>query len=181
VTAPIVAIAASAGGLDAVSELLAALPAQCGVAYIVVQHLDPGHESLLTEILGKRTSLPVVQAYDGVAAEPDHVYVIPPNTTLSMTGDRIRVTPRASGLHHPADILFTSLAEERGDSAIGVVLSGGDGDGALGIQAIKQAGGVTFAQERPPHAFPVCPAVPSPQGAWISCCDPMRSRENWPV
>jgi two-component system, chemotaxis family, CheB/CheR fusion protein len=150
-------MAASAGGLEAVSELLAALPAQCGVACIVVQHLDPGHESLLTEILAKRTSLPVVQAHDGVAAEPDHVYVIPPNTTLSMMGDRIRVTPRASGLHHPADILFNSLAEERGDSAIGVVLSGGDGDGALGIQAIKQAGGITFAQEPTSARFPSMP------------------------
>jgi two-component system CheB/CheR fusion protein len=150
-------MAASAGGLEAVSELLAALPAQCGVACIVVQHLDPGHESLLTEILAKRTSLPVVQAHDGVAAEPDHVYVIPPNTTLSMTGDRIRVMPRASGVHHPADILFTSLAEERGDSAIGVVLSGGDGDGALGIQAIKQAGGITFAQEPTSARFPSMP------------------------
>src|SRR3984893_2539734 len=150
-------MAASAGGLEAVSELLAALPAQCGVACIVVQHLDPGHESLLTEILAKRTSLSVVQAHDGVSAAPDHVYVMPPNTTLSMTGERIHVTPSASGLHHPADILFTSLAEERGDSAIGVVLSGGDGDGALGIQAIKQAGGITFAQEPASARFPSMP------------------------
>jgi len=150
-------MAASAGGLEAVSELLAALPAESGVACIVVQHLDPGHESLLTEILAKRTSLPVVQAHDGVVAEPDHVYVIPPNTTLSMTGGRIRVTPRASGLHHPADILFTSLAEERGDSAIGVVLSGGDSDGSLGIQAIKHAGGITFAQEPASARFPSMP------------------------
>jgi two-component system, chemotaxis family, CheB/CheR fusion protein len=150
-------MAASAGGLEAVSELLAALPAECGVACIVVQHLDPGHESLLTEILAKRTSLLVVQAHDGVVAEPNHVYVIPPNTTLSMTGDRIRVAPRASGVHHPADTLFISLAEERGDSAIGVVLSGGDGDGALGIQAIKQAGGITFAQEPASARFPSMP------------------------
>ena len=150
-------MAASAGGLEAVSELLAALPARAGVAYVVVQHLDPGHESLLTEILAKRTSLPVVQAYDGVAAEPDHVYVIAPNTTLLVAGDRIRVKRRASGVHHPADILFTSLAEERGDSAIGVVLSGGDSDGALGIQAIKQAGGITFAQEPTSARFPGMP------------------------
>ena len=150
-------MAASAGGLEAVSELLAALPAQAGAAYIVVQHLDPGHESSLTGILAKRTSLPVVQAYDGVAAEPDHVYVIAPNTTLSVSGDRIRVKNRASGLHHPADILFTSLAEERGDGAIGVVLSGGDGDGTQGIQAIKQAGGITFAQEPSSARFPSMP------------------------
>ena len=150
-------MAASAGGLEAVSELLGALPAECGVACIVVQHLDPGHESLLTEILAKRTILSVVLAHDGVVAEPDHVYVIPPNATLSMTGGRIRVAPRASGLHHPADILFTSLAEERGDSAIGVVLSGGDSDGSLGIQAIKQAGGITIAQEPASARFPSMP------------------------
>jgi two-component system CheB/CheR fusion protein len=83
--------------------------------------------------------------------------VIPPNTTLSMSGDRIRVTPRASGLHHPADILFTSLAEERGDSAIGVVLSGGDSDGTVGIQAIKHGGGITFAQEPTSARFPSMP------------------------
>src|ERR1700732_2529747 len=138
-------IAASAGGLEALSELLAALPAACGLACIIVQHLDPDHESLLADILAKKTNLLVMPAHDGVVVEPDHVYVIPPNTTLTMTGDRIGVTPRASGRHHPADILFTSLAEEHGDGAIGVVLSGGDTDGALGIQAIKHGGGITFA------------------------------------
>ncbi|HKZ75001.1 MAG TPA: chemotaxis protein CheB, partial [Steroidobacteraceae bacterium] len=150
-------MAASAGGLEALSELLAALPAQCGLACIVVQHLDPDHESLLAEILAKRTSLPVMPAHDGVVAEPDHVYVIPPNSTLTLTGDRIRVTPRASGRHHPADILFTSLAEEHGDGAIGVVLSGGDTDGAVGIQAIKLGGGITFAQEPASARFPSMP------------------------
>jgi two-component system CheB/CheR fusion protein len=156
-TVPIVAVAASAGGLEALSELLSALPAEWGLACIVVQHLDPDHESLLTEILAKRTSLPVMLAYDGVVTEPDHVYVIPPNTTLTMIGDRIRVTPRASGRHHPADILFASLAEEHGDGAIGVVLSGGDTDGALGIQAIKHGGGITFAQEPASARFPSMP------------------------
>src|ERR1700730_5813746 len=157
VTVPIVAIAASAGGLEALSELLAALPAQWGLACIVVQHLDPDHESLLAEILGKKTSLPVMQAHDGGVVEPDCVYVIPPNNTLTLTGDRIRLTPRESGRHHPADILFTSLAEEYGDGAIGVVLSGGDTDGALGIQAIKRGGGITFAQEPASARFPSMP------------------------
>jgi two-component system, chemotaxis family, CheB/CheR fusion protein len=154
---PIVAIAASAGGLEALSELLAALPAECGLACIVIQHLDPGHESLLADILAKKTSLPVIQAHDGVVAEPDHVYVIPPNATLTLAGNRIHVTPRESGRHHPADILFTSLAEEHGDGAIGVVLSGGDTDGALGIQAIKLGGGITFAQEPASARFPSMP------------------------
>ncbi|MDB6044777.1 MAG: hypothetical protein JWM63_3328 [Gammaproteobacteria bacterium] len=156
-TFPIVAIGASAGGLEALTELLAALPSKSGLAYIAVQHLDPDHESLLVEILTKKTPLTVLAAQDGLAIEPDHVYVIPPNATLTVVDGHLRVVPRASGLHHPADILFTSLAEERADCAIGVVLSGGDGDGALGIQAIKQAGGITFAQEPSSAKFPSMP------------------------
>jgi two-component system CheB/CheR fusion protein len=157
VTFPIVAIGASAGGLEALTELLAALPSKSGLAYIAVQHLDPDHKSLLAEILTKKTSQAVMPAQDGLAIEPDRVYVIPPNTTLTVMDGHLRVVPRAGGLHHPADILFTSLAEERADRAIGVVLSGGDGDGALGIQAIKQAGGITFAQEPSSAKFPSMP------------------------
>ena len=148
-TFPIVAIAASAGGLEAVSELLAALPSHTGMAFVVVQHLDPGHESLLTEILSKKTSLSVQQVHDGMLVEADHVYVIPPNTSLTLADEHLHLTTRGSGRggHRPADILFRSLAEARASSAIGVVLSGGDSDGALGIQAIKDRGGITFAQE----------------------------------
>jgi len=156
-TFPIVAIASSAGGLEALTELLAALPAKSGLAYVAVQHLDPDHESLLAEILTKKTPLAVMVARDGLAIEPDHVYVIPPNTTLTVKDERLRVVRRASGPHHPADILFTSLAEERAERAIGVVLSGGDDDGALGIQVIKQAGGIIFAQEPSSAKFPSMP------------------------
>jgi two-component system CheB/CheR fusion protein len=155
-TSPIVALA-SAGDLEAVSELLSALPVECGVAFVVVQHLDPGRESLMAEALAKRTTLPVMYAHDGVVAERDHVYVIPANTTLTMSGDRIRVKPRASGFHDSADLLFNSLAEERGDRAIGVVLSGGGADGAVGIQAIKHHGGITFAQLPGSARFPSMP------------------------
>ena len=156
-TFPIVAIASSAGGLEALTELLAALPAQSGLAYIAVQHLDPDHESLLAEILKKKTPLVVMPAREGLAIEPDHVYVIPPNSTLSVRDGHLHVIPRASGRHHPADVLFTSVAEERGDCTIGIVLSGGDGDGAVGIQAIKEAGGITFAQEPSSAKFPSMP------------------------
>ena len=156
-TARIVGVCSSARDLEAVSELLSALPAECGVAIIVVQHLDPGRERLLAEALAKRTILPVMRAHDGVVAEHDHVYVIPANTTLTMAGGRIRVIPSESGLNHPADILFASLAEESCDSAIGVVLSGGGCDGALGIQAIKQGGGTTFAQHPGSARFPDMP------------------------
>jgi two-component system, chemotaxis family, CheB/CheR fusion protein len=145
-TSPIVAVASSADDLEAVSELLSALPAECSVTFIVVQRLNAGRERLLAEALAKRTIRPVMYARDGVVAEQDHVYLIPANTTLTMSGRRIRVTPDASKLQHPGDILFASLAQERGDSAIGVVLSGGGSDGALGIRAIRQGGGTTFAQ-----------------------------------
>jgi two-component system CheB/CheR fusion protein len=152
-----VAVASSAGDLEAISELLSALPAACGEAFVIVQHLVSGREMLLAETLTKRTILPVIDANDGVVLEPDHVYVIRANTTLTITGGRIRVTPKASGVYRPGDSLFTSLAEERGDSAIGVVLSGGGSDGALGIQAIKKGGGSTFAQYPGSARFPSMP------------------------
>lgn len=154
---PIVAVASYADDLEAISELLSALPAECSAAFIVVQHLNSAGERLLAEALAKRTILTVVHARDGVVAEQDHVYLIPANSTLTMTDGRIRVRPDASKLHHPGDILFTSLAEERGDSAIGVVLSGGGSDGALGIRAIKQRGGTTFAQYPGSARFPSMP------------------------
>jgi two-component system CheB/CheR fusion protein len=154
---PIVAVASSAGDLEAVCELLSALPAECGAAFIVVQHLDSGRERMLFETLTKRTILPVMQAHDGVVVEQEHVYVITANTTLTMASGRIRVTPNPSGLRHPGDILFTSLAKELGHSAIGVVLSGEGSDGALGIQALKQAGGATFAQYPGSARFPSMP------------------------
>ena len=158
-TFPIVGIGASAGGLEAVSELLAALPSQCGMAFVLVQHLDPAHESLLTELLAKKTAMPVVQAREGVAVEPDHVYVIPPNSTLTL-GDQhlhLAVRPSAPARHMPVDALLKSLAADRGDASIGVILSGGDSDGALGIEAIKHEGGITFAQEPAQARFPGMP------------------------
>ena len=156
-TSPIVAVASSAGDFEAVSELLCALPAECRAAFIIVQHLDSDRERLLFEALGKRTILPVIHAHDGAVVEQDHVYVITANATLGMTGGRICVTPNPGGLHHPADILFTSLAKERGRSAIGVVLSGEGSDGALGIQALKQGGGATLAQYPGSARFPSMP------------------------
>jgi two-component system CheB/CheR fusion protein len=156
-TFPIVAVASSAGDLEAVSELLSALPAEFSAAFIIVQHLDAARERLLFEALAVRTIFPLMHAHDGELVEQDHVYVITAKTTLTMSGGRLRVTSSPSGLHHPGDILFTSLAQERGDSAIGVVLSGEGSDGALGIQAIKQAGGATFAQYPGSARFPSMP------------------------
>jgi two-component system, chemotaxis family, CheB/CheR fusion protein len=156
-TLPIVAVASSAGDLEAVCELLAALPGECGAAFVIVQTVDSGRERLLARTLAERTILPVVPARDAMLAEPEHVYVITANTTVTITHGRIRVAPKASGLHHPGDILFTSLAEDHGDGAIGVVLSGAGCDGALGARAIQQACGTTFAQYPGSARFPSMP------------------------
>jgi two-component system, chemotaxis family, CheB/CheR fusion protein len=157
VTFPVAGIAASAGGLEAVSELLAALPPDTGIAYVFIQHLDPDHASPLPEILGRRTALQVQTAQDGLEIAPDHVYVIQPNTTLTLVDNHLRVTPRAAGRHMPGDAFFKSLASERGARSISVVLSGGDSDGALGTETVKHSGGFTFAQEPTTARFPDMP------------------------
>ena len=145
---PIVGIAASAGGLEAFTQVLKHLLTDTGMAFVLIQHLDPTHKSLLSEILGRTTKMPVTQVQDGVTVEPNKVYIIPPNTKMMLSGGVLRLTPREKihGKYMPADAFFTSLAAERGHKAIAVVLSGADGDGSLGLTAIKEAGGVTFAQ-----------------------------------
>lgn len=163
----IIGAGASAGGLEAISELLSGLSARPGAALIVVQHLDRSHDSLLTEILGRRTSMPVVVAEDGVAVQADRVYVIPPNVTLTVAGGVLCLVPRAAGreIHKPVDALLRSLAEDCGERAVGVILSGADSDGTAGIEAVKQAGGITFAQS------PESARVPSmPQSAIATGC-----------
>ncbi|UNU18772.1 response regulator [Microcoleus vaginatus PCC 9802] len=145
---PIVGIAASAGGLEAFTELLSHLPIDTGMAFVLIQHLDPTHKSLLTEILARRTQMPVNEVKDGIAVEPNQVYVIPPNTKMVVCKGVLQLSPREKiyGKYMPGDAFFSSLAIDRGHKAIAVVLSGGDGDGSLGLKAIKAAGGMTFAQ-----------------------------------
>jgi two-component system CheB/CheR fusion protein len=145
---PIVGIAASAGGLEAFSELLGHLPADTGMAFVLIQHLDPNHQSFLAEILSRTTPMPVSQVQDGMAVEPNQVYVIPPNTKMVVSQGVLELSPREKvyGKYLPADAFFTSLAVDRGYKAIAVVLSGADGDGSLGLMAIKAAGGMTYAQ-----------------------------------
>jgi two-component system CheB/CheR fusion protein len=154
----VVGIGASAGGLEALSELLGALPAGTGIACVVVQHLDPRHQSLLPEILAKTTPVPVTLALDGEVVQSDRVYIIPPNATLTVADHRFHLTKRpAFERHLPVDALFKSLALAYAECAIGVVLSGGDSDGSLGIQAIKHEGGIVFAQSPESARFPDMP------------------------
>jgi two-component system CheB/CheR fusion protein len=145
----IVGIGASAGGLDAMSHLLRHLPPNTGMAYVLVQHLDPGHDSHLVQLLRKVARMPVLEASDNLPVQADHVYVIPPNARLSLHQGMLRVEPRAEerGHHTPIDFFFHSLAEDQGNRAIGVVLSGTGSDGTAGITAIKAHGGLAFAQD----------------------------------
>jgi two-component system, chemotaxis family, CheB/CheR fusion protein len=145
---PVVGIGASAGGLEAFRQLLSHLPIDTGMAFVLIQHLDPNQKSLLSEILARETSMPVVEVQDGMAVEPDCVYVIPPNAKMAIAQGLLKLTTRekARGAVKPVDAFFFSLAKDRGRKAIAVVLSGGDGDGARGLEAVKEAGGITFAQ-----------------------------------
>ena len=146
---PIVGIGASAGGLEAVSVLLRQLPEKTGMAFVLVQHLDPKHTSDLREILSRITKIPVEQVTDGVVVQPNHVYVIPPNTSMALQDGVLRLAARtmARGHHMPIDHFLRSLAEVCGNRAISVILSGTASDGTEGCRAIKAAGGITFAQD----------------------------------
>ena len=146
---PIVGIGTSAGGLDALSDLLAHLPANAGMALLVVQHLDRSHPSLLTDILAQRTPLAVTEATDGQPVEENHVYVIPPDTSMTLAQGRLVLRPRGEtmGPPMPIDDMLDSLAKDQGSKAVGVILSGNGTDGAIGMQAIKGCGGIGFAQD----------------------------------
>jgi two-component system CheB/CheR fusion protein len=146
---PIVGIGASAGGLESISALLAGIPANTGMTFVFVQHLDPGRVSHLAKILSKRAALSVEEAREGMKISPDHLYVIIPNTTLTIGNDVLHLRSRdpAERPHRPVDMLFLSLAEKKRPNVTGVILSGSGSDGAKGIQAIKKAGGITFAEE----------------------------------
>jgi two-component system CheB/CheR fusion protein len=143
---PVAGIGASAGGMESFTELLHHLPPDTGLAFVLIQHLDPKHDSLLTELLGRATRMPVKQAADSLRAEPNHVYVIPPNANLTISGGILRLEPRHAH-NMPIDHFFRSLAMDQGNQAIGVILSGTASDGTLGLKAIKAEGGITFAQD----------------------------------
>ena len=138
---------------------LKALPVNPGMAFVVVQHLDPHHESILHKLLSKATEMPVIQAEDGMALEPDHVYVIPPNNDIAVRERPLRLLSRrqSDGRHLPINHFFVSLAEDQKSAAIGVILSGTASDGTAGLQAIKSGGGVAFAQDPKSAGYPGMP------------------------
>ena len=145
----IVGIGASAGGLEAFEQFFRALPQDSGLAYVLVSHLDPGHVSLLTEILQRSTALPVLEAQDQQLVEPDHVYVIPPNREMAIFHGRLQLstpeTPR--GQRQPIDDFLASLGDDQGPRAVGIILSGTGSDGTQGLHRILANGGLTLVQE----------------------------------
>jgi two-component system, chemotaxis family, CheB/CheR fusion protein len=145
---PIVAIGASAGGLEAFSNLLRALPPEPGLALVFIPHLDPTHESAMVELLSRTTRLPVFQAEEGLRVAHNSVYVLPPNWDMTIASGVLHLAKREAGPGHhmPIDNFFCSLAKDQNSNAIGVILSGTANDGTVGLSAIKHEDGITFAQ-----------------------------------
>ncbi len=150
---PVVGVGASAGGLEAFGQLLSAIPPHTGMAFVLVQHLDPLHTSQLPELLGPLTRMRVETAHDEMLLQPDVVYVIPPNVSMMLQNSHLRLVPREPGVHLPIDTFFRSLAAVQGSRAIGIVLSGNASDGSLGLRAIKSECGITFAQQESTARF----------------------------
>ena len=152
---PVVGLGASAGGLDAFKKLFDALPATCGMAFVLIQHLDPKHQSLMADLLATHTSLKVLQAEHGMPVERDHVYLIPPGRYLAIEDGSLRLSipPDRHGARMPFDFFLRSLAGECGNRAICAVLSGSGSDGSLGLKAVKEKGGLVIVQDPEDAAF----------------------------
>jgi two-component system, chemotaxis family, CheB/CheR fusion protein len=145
----IVALGASAGGLEAYEQFFRLMPVDSGLAFVLIQHLDPSHPSMLAEILQRSTPMPVVEVQDQMTVEPNHLYVIPPNRDMGVTGRTLTLVPplERRGLRLPIDSFLTALAADQGPQSAGIVLSGTGSDGTLGLRALSQAGGLCLVQE----------------------------------
>lgn len=145
-----VGIGASAGGLEALRGFVRSVPPTLPATYIVTQHMAPHHRSMLVEIISRETDLPVQDVVDGMKPIPNVVYITPPNTNCVVDGDVLRLTEPSPGVAAPkpsVDIFFRSLADARGEHAVGIILSGTGSDGSDGIRAVRAGGGITIAQD----------------------------------
>src|SRR5262245_55166589 len=146
----VVCVGASARGLEAFTQLLEAMPTNTGMAFVLVSHLSPSHASHLAEILSRATRMPVNEVKDEPKVQPNRVYVIPPDRSMVISGGVLKLLPRREvrGQHHPIDLFLESLAEDQQNKSIAVILSGTGSDGTIGLDEIKAAGGITFAQDQ---------------------------------
>ena len=146
---PIIGMGASAGGLEAFEVFFKQVPADSGMAFILVSHLDPSHSSMLAEILQRITAIPVTEATNQMTVQPNHVYIIPPNREMTIFHEELQLSAPSQlrGLRMPIDTFLRSLAEDEEEKAIAVILSGSGTDGTLGLRAVQGAGGVSFVQD----------------------------------
>jgi two-component system CheB/CheR fusion protein len=151
----VVGVGASAGGLDALEQLFGAMPEDSGMAFVVIQHLSPDFKSMMDELLARRTKIPVRLVEDGMRVEPNHIYLIPSKKEMIISGGALLLSDKGAGqeLTLPIDVFFRSLAQDVGDRAIGIVLSGAGSDGARGIRDIHAAGGVVLCQDEQTATF----------------------------
>ena len=164
---PVVGIGASAGGIEALNRFFDAMPADSGLAFVVVLHLDPTRESELASIIGRHTSMPVAEIADGMPIKANSVYVIAPDKSLTVHGDRLRLSEPAEprGHRHPVDVLFASLADQRRERAIAIVLSGTGSNGTQGLKEVQAGGGLTLAQDPETARFDGMPRAAIAAGA----------------
>lgn len=145
---PIVGIGASAGGLTAFKDLFESMPPDTGMAFVLIQHLDPTHESLMVDLLSRHTDMDVVQVEDRMEVKQNHVYMIPPNWDLAIDGGNLKLSKfhQRRGMRMPIDFFFSSLAEDQRERSICIVLSGTGSDGTMGLKAVKSYGGLAVVQ-----------------------------------
>ena len=146
---PIVGIGASAGGLEALEQFFGSMPKDSGMAFVVIQHLDPNHKGMMPEILQRITEMKVINVTDGLKIKPNCVYVIPPNKSMSILKGALHLFEpiETHGLRLPIDLFFRSLADDLSEQSVGIILSGMGSDGSLGLKAIKEKGGIVLVQE----------------------------------
>ena len=156
---PVAGMGASAGGLDAFKKFFTVMPADSGVAFVLIPHLDPKHESLMVELISRHTSMPVQEAADGMAVEANHVYIIPPNKYMTMSRGVLRLTGpvERAGPQTSIDLFLRSLAEDKEEKAICIILSGTGAHGTLGLKAVKAAGGMAMVQDPATAVYPLMP------------------------
>lgn len=156
----VVGIGASAGGLEALRAFFSVMPANSGMTFVVIQHLAPDYKSLMVELLARLTAMPVIRAEEGMQVQPNHVYLIPPRFNLTISDGILHLAPPPGGktLNLPIDIFFRSLAQSYGERAVAIVLSGTGSDGARGIRAVKEAGGMVMVQAEASAKFAGMPS-----------------------
>ncbi len=175
-----VGIGASAGGLEAFKALLECLPADTGLSFVIIQHLAAGQESMLTDILSRFTNMPVQTVEDKTRVKPNHVYVIPPGTTMTMDNKILKLNPKGRTTK-PIDAFFVSLAEDLKTQSIGIILSGTGSDGTEGLKAIKAHGGITFAQSPESAQYPAMPQSAISADAADFVLPPEKIAEKLPI